>query len=83
MIPLTLVFGFAAGMASGRIRTLALAILALGITWACLIAVSVANDLADVLGAFALGAANALVGALAGAAIRLLAVGVSRLRPTA
>lgn len=75
--------GFAAGLRSGRARTLALTVLALGPVWASLIAISAADNIADLPPALVVGAANAAVGIAVGAAVRLIALGLSRLRPTA
>ena len=72
MLPTVLIPGFIAGTLSQDLRTLSVVILALGLSWACLVP--------DVFfGAFALGAANALVGVLVGA---LPWVIDDRLRPT-
>lgn len=83
MSPAVLIVGFAVGLVSGRVRTLGLTALALGLVWAGLIAISAADSIADLAPAFVVGVANATVGIAVGAAIRLVAVGMSRLRPTA
>ena len=83
MSPAVLLVGFAVGLLSARVRTRALTVLALGLVWASLIAISAADNIPDLPPAFVVGAANAAVGIAVGAAIRLIALGMSRLRPSA
>jgi hypothetical protein len=70
VLPTVILLGLFAGLAPVRPWMLLLAILALGIGWGALVAVS--ND-ADFAAGFGLGAANAAVGAVFGAGLRVIA----------
>ncbi len=81
MIPTLLFLGLVVGLLTSSLRTLGLAVAALGLVWAAAIVAGGSHD--AFLAAFALGTANAAVGVAAGAAGRLGLLGapVVRRRP--
>jgi hypothetical protein len=73
VIPTSIVLGLIAGIVIRRPLVLLSTVVALGIAWGLLVTFSAG---ADLLGGFALGVVNAMVGAVLGAGIRSLVSGV-------
>jgi len=67
MIPNLLILGLVVGLFASRLRTVVLAVVALGAAWG--IGIAAAGGLEDLLPAFAVGSANATLGAAVGAVL--------------